>query len=107
MNTKIFDEKSLLESQYGVEITPEILTELQLKNREDFKLGEYLYMGMALCNGHRVVISVAYKIDYCIKKAIQFLEADSNIVFTHINKVKVGETTHCDQFIINNKRGTF
>lgn len=107
MNTKIFDKKSLLESQYGVEITPEIETEILYKNSTDFQLGKYLYMGMALCKGHRVVISVAYKIDYCIKKAIQFTQKDDNITFTHINKVKVGETTHCDQFIINNKRGTF
>lgn len=101
------NEKQILESLYGIEITPEMEVEILYKNSNDFKLGKYLYMGMGLCGGHRVVISVAYKIDYCIKKAIQFLEVDSNIVFTHINKVKVGETTHCDQFIINNKRGTF
>ena len=101
------NEKQILESLYGIEITPEIESEILYKNSADFKLGKYLYMSMGLCKDHRVVISVAYKIDYCIKKAIQFLEVDSNITFTHINKVLVGETTHCTQFIIKNKRGTF
>lgn len=56
------------------------------------KLGEYIYMGMGVCNNHRVCMSVAYKLDYCVKKALQF-EYNSNliVVFTHVNKVKVGE----------------
>lgn len=65
---------------------------------KDFKLGEYIYMGMGLVGEHRVCISVAYKIDYCIKKANQFVEVDSNVKFTHINKVKVGETSACKRF---------
>lgn len=101
------NEKQILESLYGIEITPEMEAEILYKNSTDFVLGKYLYMGMGLCKDHRVVISVAYKIDYCIKKAIQFSEADSNIIFTHINKVRVGETVPCSQFIIKNKRGTF
>lgn len=101
------NEKQILESLYGIEITPEINKELQLKNHPDYPIGKYLYMGMGLCKDHRVVISVAYKIDYCIKKAIQFLKVEPNVTFTHINKVLVGETTHCNQFIIKNKRGTF
>lgn len=101
------NEKQILESLYGIEITPEMEAEILYKNSTDFVLGKYIYMGMGLCKDHRVVISVAYKIDYCIKKAIQFLEVDPNITFTHINKVLVGETTHCNQFIIKNKRGTF
>jgi hypothetical protein len=101
------NEKQILESLYGIEITPEMEAEILYKNSTDFVLGKYLYMGMGLCKDHRVVISVAYKIDYCIKKAIQFLEVDSNITFTHINKVRVGETVPCSQFIIKNKRGTF
>lgn len=101
------NEKQILESLYGIEISPNIESELQLKNDPNFELGKYLYMGMGLCEGHRVVISVAYKMDYCIKKAIQFLKVDPNVTFTHINKVKVGETSPCSKFIINKKRGTF
>ena len=101
------NEKQILESLYGIEITPEMEAEILYKNSTDFELGKYLYMGMGLCKGHRVVISVAYKIDYCIKKAIQFLKVDENVVFTHINKVRVGETSPCNKFIINKKRGTF
>ena len=91
LNTQIFDEISTLESKYGIQITPEIKEELRYKNTDFFDLGEYIYMGMGLCKGHRVVISVTYKIDYCIKKAVQFLQVDPNITFTHINKVKIGE----------------
>ena len=58
-------------------------------------------MGMALVGSHRVCISVAYKIDYCLKKAKQFLEVDENIHFTHINKVKIGEKEAMQRFVIN------
>ena len=50
---------------------------------------------------HRVCISVAYKIEYCIKKAKQFAEADPNVKFTHVNKVKVGELEPCERFEIS------
>ena len=66
----------------------------------NFNLGEYLYMGMGMANGHRVCISVAYKIDYCIKKAKQFVAADRNVTFTHINKIKVGELKECEKFMM-------
>ena len=66
----------------------------------EFKLGEYIYMGMGLVGDHRVCISVAYKIDYCIKKANQFIEADPNVEFTHINKVRIGEKEACKKFKI-------
>ena len=56
------------------------------------KLGEYIYMGMGVINGHRVCISVAYKIDYCVKKAIQFEKAlGGMVIFDKVNKVRVGE----------------
>lgn len=49
-------------------------------------------MGMADCNGHRVCISVAYKLDYCVKKAIQFEQASNGLVtLLKVNKVKTGE----------------
>lgn len=66
--------------------------ELCLYSNPDFKLGEYIYMGMAKLKGKTVVISIAYKIDYCITKARQFEKlTDNNLVFYKINKVKVGE----------------
>lgn len=65
--------------------------ELGLYSTADFKLGEYIYLGMAKLKGKTVVISVAYKIDYCITKAKQFVElSDHSLYFYKINKVKVG-----------------
>lgn len=81
-----------------MKITEEIQNEIDLLQNEDFILGEYIYMGMGLVNEHRVCISVAYKINYCIKKALQFSENDKNVTFTHINKVKVGELEACKKF---------
>jgi len=74
--------------------------ELNKANEPDFKLGEYIYMGMAKCNSKTVVISVAYKIDYCYKKAIEFESIDNNVIFYKINKVKVGELVHEQEFSI-------
>ena len=75
-----------------------IQQELNFINSSDFRLGEYIYMGMGKLDGRTVCIAVAYKIDYCIKKAMQFVAADPHINFTHINKVKVGELEACDRF---------
>ena len=77
-----------------------IQQEKELSLNDDFRLGEYIYMGMGLVGEHRVCISVAYKIEYCIKKAKQFSEADPNVKFTHVNKVKVGELEACERFEI-------
>ena len=56
------------------------------------KLGEYIYMGMGLCNGERVNMATAYKPDYCVKKSLQFENASNGIVqFEKIHKVKIGE----------------
>ena len=82
-------------------LTPEIEKEIEHCNDPEYKLGEYIYMGMALVGSHRVCISVAYKIDYCLKKAKQFLEVDENIYFTHINKVKIGEKEARQRFVVN------
>jgi len=61
-------------------------------NEEETKLGDYIFMGMGKCAGKTVCLSVAYKIDYCIKKAKSFEVLAGGIVkFTKINKVKVGE----------------
>jgi hypothetical protein len=55
--------------------------------------GDYIYMGMAMCNGHRVCISVAYNLNYCVKKALQFEMASSGLVtLEKVNKVKTGQT---------------
>ena len=77
-----------------------IQQEKELSLNDDFRLGEDSYMGMGVVGEHRVCISVAYKIEYCIKKAKQFEEADPNVKFTHVNKVKVGELEACEKFEI-------
>ena len=82
-------------------MTPEIIDEIQFTRSENFHLGEFIYMGMGKVKEQTVCIAVAYKIDYCIKKALQFEEADSNVIFTHINKVKVGELDRCRKFYWN------
>ena len=69
-----------------------IQQEKELSLNDDFRLGEYIYMGMGLVGEHRVCISVGYKIEYCIKKAKQFAEADPN--------EKVGELEACEKFEI-------
>ncbi|UQB67465.1 hypothetical protein [Epilithonimonas zeae] len=79
----------------------DIISEIEHSQSDDFQLGEYIYMGMGLTNGHRVCISVAYKIDYCIKKARQFEEINENVTFTHINKVKVGELERSKKILLN------
>ena len=72
-------------------MTPEIEQELNYIKSSEFKLGEYIYMGMGLAGDREVCLSVGYKIDYTIKKARQFEEADPNVKLTHINKVKIGK----------------
>jgi hypothetical protein len=56
------------------------------------KIGEYIFMGMGQCNGHLACISVGYKLDYCVKKAIQLEKASQGMVkLVRVNKVKVGQ----------------
>lgn len=63
------------------------------------KLGEYIYMGMGKIDGRTVCMSVAYKIEYCVKKALQFENAaNGDILFKKVNKVRVGETEACESF---------
>lgn len=46
---------------------------------------------MGKCNGHTVCMSVAYKLDYCVKKALQFENAScKSVEFESVNKIKVG-----------------
>lgn len=81
-------------------MTQEIQQELNYIASSEFKLGEYIYMGMGLAGDHEVCLSVGYKIDYAIKKARQFEEADPNVKLTHINKVKVGKLVKDKRFEI-------
>lgn len=83
-------------------ITEEIQKEREFNISQNFRLGEYIYMGMGLVGDHRVCLAVGYKIGYCLKKAIQFMQADNRIKFTHINKVKIGDMEACKKFEINN-----
>lgn len=81
-------------------MTPEIQQELDYIKSSQFKLGEYIYMGMGKVGDHEVCLSVGYKIDYALKKARQFEEADPNVKLTHINKVKVGKLVKDRKFEI-------
>ncbi len=55
------------------------------------KTGEYIFMGMGHCNEHLVCMSVGYKIDYCVKKAMQFEQASvGRVILESVNKVRVG-----------------
>lgn len=78
----------------------EIQDELVWINSSEFKLGEYIYMGMGKLRGRTVCISTAYKIDYCMKKALQFTREDANIVFDHINKIRIGQLEPCRRFSV-------
>lgn len=81
-------------------MTKDIQQELDYIKSDEFKLGEYIYMGMGTVGSHEVCLSVGYKIDYAIKKARQFEEADPNVKLTHINKVKVGKLVKDKRFDI-------
>lgn len=44
------------------------------------ELGEYLYLAMGECNGHKVVMAVGYTPEYADKKAKQFEEESKGTV---------------------------
>ncbi|MFV0304256.1 MAG: hypothetical protein ACK5IC_02085 [Moheibacter sp.] len=55
-------------------------------------LGEYLYLGMGECNGHKVVMSVGYTPEYADKKAKQFEEkSEQQVRYIDISVIKTGE----------------
>lgn len=81
-------------------MTKDIQQELDYIASSQFKLGEYIYLGMGKVGDHEVCLSVGYKIDYAIKKAKQFEEVDPNVKLTHINKVKVGNLVKEKRFEI-------
>lgn len=69
------------------------------------KLGDCIYMGMGKCKEQTVCMSVAYKIDYCIKKAKQFEElVGGEVTFYKVNKVKVGELEAQESFNTEGER---
>ena len=69
------------------------------------KLGDYIYMEMGKCKEETVCMSVAYKIDYCIKKAKEFEElVGGEVKFYKVNKVKVGELEAQESFNTEGKR---
>ncbi|WP_411893858.1 hypothetical protein [Winogradskyella sp. A2] len=78
--------------------------ELDYINSSEFKLGEYIYMGMGLTSQgglQKVCMSVGYKIDYAFKKAYQFERlCESHVSFCSINKVKIGALTKCKEFLV-------
>ena len=62
-------------------------------------------MGMGECKEQTVCMSVAYKIDYCIKKAKQFEElVGGEVRFYKVNKVKVGELEAQESFNTEGER---
>jgi len=77
-------------NEYELYFTDQIDKEMEWIHSDSFQLGSYIYMGMGRLNGRTVCLSVAYKIDYCLLKAVQFASEDANVRLHHINKVKVG-----------------
>ena len=62
-------------------------------------------MGMGKCKEQTVCMSVAYKIDYCIKKAKQFEElVGGEVRFYKVNKIKIGKLEAQESFNTEGKR---
>ncbi|WP_426479125.1 hypothetical protein ACP3T3_06660 [Chryseobacterium sp. CBSDS_008] len=56
------------------------------------ELGEYLYLAMGECNGHKVVMGIGYTYEYADKKAKQFEAASCGAVqYLDISVVKTGD----------------
>ncbi|MFV0540060.1 MAG: hypothetical protein ACK5MZ_02330 [Aestuariibaculum sp.] len=78
-----------------------ILNEIAQNEQENYKLGSNLYLGMAQIKDKKVCIAVAYKIKYCIKKIDQFIALEPNVSFSHISKIKTGETKANSKFYVD------
>jgi len=60
------------------------------------RLGDYLYLAMGDCNGHKVVMAVGYTYEYADKKAKQFEKASLGTVkYSDISVVKSGDRGKC------------
>ncbi len=75
-----------------------IRKEIEWNGQSDYQLGSCLYMGMAYKNDRKVCISVGYTLSYCIKKADQFLSADTDLSFSHVSKIIIGEKKACKKY---------
>ncbi len=61
------------------------------------KRGDYLYLAMGTCAGHKVVMAVGYTPEYTDKKARQFEEASRGTVkYQDISVIKTGDTAKCN-----------
>ncbi|MGB6092666.1 MAG: hypothetical protein WBF83_02785 [Moheibacter sp.] len=81
-----------------IKCSQKILDEIRFNTYCKYKLGDWLYPGMAKKNGKKICISVGYTLNYCIKKSNEILELDDDISFLHISKIKTGEKSACDKF---------
>ena len=65
----------------------------------DFVLGQYIYLGQVKTgDGKTVVLSVAYKPDYAVKKLkenLAILQPGARIRECYLRKIRVGETDDC------------
>ena len=64
---------------------------------QDYLPGTYFYPAMTDKRERKICIAVAFKMNYCIKKANQFLALDSDLDFIPINKVRVGKLKACEK----------
>lgn len=63
---------------------------------ESSTIGEYIYLAMGECKGHKVVLGVGYSPEYASKKAKQFEEmSNGEVTFIDISVIKVGEKIKC------------
>ncbi|MDD3771019.1 MAG: hypothetical protein PHC38_00015 [Weeksellaceae bacterium] len=81
-----------------LEMNSKIQKEIEFNQQADYKLGSYLYMGMAFKKNKKVCISIGYTLNYCIKKADEYLNLDSDLSFCHISKIITGEKIACEKF---------
>lgn len=74
-----------------------------IKELNNAELGDFLYLAMGYCNGHKVVMGVGYTSDYAHKKAKQFEEASNGLVkFKDISVIRNGEKRKCTTISIVN-----
>lgn len=60
------------------------------------ELGEYLYLAMGQCNGHKVIMGIGYTYEYADKKAKQFEAASCGAVqYLDVSVVKRGDKVKC------------
>ncbi len=60
------------------------------------ELGEYLYLAMGQCNGHKVIMGIGYTYEYADKKAKQFEAASCGAVqYLDVSVVKTGDKVKC------------